>query len=190
MAQERVSKLEAALRRRRHSSQPQGGVEESPPTSRAKVAQCESFLERAKKREAAASPSKVDTVECRGGGRGATVGDASSQVGAPPGSSCHSQHVHGGAEVACSRGTVVEGVCPQTDPNPKRVLSGRFRPTVRRGDARVDPRLTEGSASGHRGRASLRKRPSISHLMSAQEWQRIFQEQPFAIPSAVANMVR
>ena len=35
------------------------------------------------------------------------------------------------------------------------VLSGRFRPTMRRG-ARVDPRPTEGSASGHRGRPSLR----------------------------------
>ena len=126
---ERVSKLEAALRavggRRRHSSEPPRGVEESPPASSAsvnadKVAQCESFLERARKREAAArelllsSPDRVDTVECRGRRRGATVGDTSSRVGALPVSSCCSRHVRRGAEVACSGGTVVEGEgrCP------------------------------------------------------------------------------
>ena len=187
VAQERVSKLEAALRacggRRRHSSQPQRGVEESPPTSRASVnsrqgCTMREFLGTGRKREAAARElllqaqtelTRLSTEVVEGEQRLATP---SSRVGAPPDSSCHSRHVRRGAEVACSSGTVVEGegICLSPNrPEPQTgVSSGRFRPTVRRGDARVDPRPTEGSASGHRGRASLRSGEDLpTHVFSS-----------------------
>ena len=165
--------------RRQHSSQPQRGVEESPPTSSASVnSTMREFLGTGQEegvshqRVVVASPDRVDTLECRGGGRGATVGDTSSRVGAPPVSSCHSRHVRRGAEVARSSGTVVEGEGRGPSPNRPEpqagVSSGRFRPTMRRGDARVDPRPTEGSASGHRGRPSLRSGEDLpSHVFSS-----------------------
>ena len=127
------------------------GAEETPPASSASVnarhgCTMREFLgtgqEEGGSRQSVgfAIPDRVDTVECRG--RGATVGNTSSRVGVPSVSSCCSRQVRRGAEVACS--------CLQTDPNPKRMSSGRFRSTMRRGDARVDPRPTEGFASGHR----------------------------------------
>ena len=97
VAQERVSKLEAALRAVGDDDDTAPNLREALKRARQqavplsipdKVAQCESFLERARKREAAArelllQADRVDTVECRGGRRGATVGDPSSRVGAP-----------------------------------------------------------------------------------------------------------
>ena len=157
VAQERVSKLQAALRA-------VGDDDDTAPNLR-------EALKKARQ-QAVPLSDRVDTVECRGRQRGASVGDASSRVGAPPVSSCRSRHVRRGAEVACSSGTVVEGEGRWPSPNRPEsqagVSSGRFRPTVRRGDARVDPRPTEGSARGHRGRPFLRSGEDLpTHVFSS-----------------------
>ena len=144
-----VSKLEAALRAVGDDDDTVPNLREALKRARQqpvplsipdKVAQCESFLERAREggsrqRVVVASPERVDTVECRG------------------------------AEVACSSGWGGEDFVPQ----------GRQRD------------LQAAIVAGH-----LSEVARISQLMSsaAQEWQRIFQEQPSAMPSAVANMVR
>ena len=70
--------------RRRHSSEPPRSVEESPPTSSASVNARQGCTMRDSwngpgrgscQRVVVASPDRVDTVECRGRRRGATVGD-------------------------------------------------------------------------------------------------------------------
>ena len=85
-----------------------------------------------------------------------------------------------------------EDVCPPTDPNPKRVCRREdFVPQCEEEMQEwIQGRQRDLQAAIVAGHFSEVAR--ISQLMSsaAQEWQRIFQEQPSAMPSAVANMVR
>ena len=82
-----------------------------------------------------------------------------------------------------------EDVCPQTDPNPKRVCRREdFVPQCEEEMQEwIQGRQRDLQAAIVAGHFSEVAR--ISQLMSsaAQEWQRIFQEQ-FAMPSAVANV--
>ena len=183
VARERVSKLDCGTQSgwgRRHSSQLPRGVEESPPASSASVNVRQGCAMReflgtgqeeggSRQRVGFASPDRVDTVECRGRRRGATVGDTSSRVGAPPVSSCCSRHVSRGGEVASSGGTIVEGEgrwpSPHRPESQVGVSSGRLCSTVRRGDARVDRGSTERSSSGHCGRAAPRSVEGLPTLV-------------------------
>ena len=158
--------------RRRHSSQPQRGVEESPPTSSASVCSGHGCTMReflGSGQEEGGSRQRVVVVQAQteltrlsaevveGEQRLATLRAELERSQSP------AVTVDLSAEVQRLRALVEqlskekEDVRLQTNPKPQAgVSSGRFRPTVRRGDARVDSRPTEGSASGHRGRPSLR----------------------------------
>ena len=139
VARERASKLEAALRAVGDDDDTAPSLREAlkkarqqavPLSPQDKVAQCESFLERARKREAAArelvlqAQTELTRLSAEVVERGATVGDTSSRVRAHTVSSCCSRHVSRGGEVC----VLVEQLLKekedgrhQTDPNPKRV---------------------------------------------------------------------
>ena len=121
-----------------------------------------------RQRVVVASPDRVDTVECRGGG-----------LERPQSPVVSVDMSAEGAEVACSSGTIVEGegrCLSQTDPNPKRVC--RREDFVLRCEEEMQEwiqgrqwDLQAAIVAGH-----LSKVARISQLMSsaAQEWRRIF----------------
>ena len=99
VAQERVSKLEAALRAVGDDDDTAPNLREALKRARQQAGPLSiprqgctmrEFLGTGQEeggscqRVVFAGPDRVDSVECRGGGRGATVGDVSSRVGAPP----------------------------------------------------------------------------------------------------------
>ena len=191
VAQERVSKLEAALRAVGDDDDTAPNLREALKRARLqavplsipdKVAQCESFLERARKREAAArelllqaqtelTRLSADVVE--GEQRLATFRAELERPQSPVVS------VDMSAEVQRLRAPVEqlskekEDVCRCVVEEMQEWIQGRQKRQA-------------AIVAGHFSEVARISQPMSS---AAQEWQRIFQEQP-AMPSAEANMVR
>ena len=143
----------------RHSERLKARQQAAPLSPQDNFAQCESFLERARKREAAARElvlqaqtelTRLSAEVVEGEQRLATL------------------------RAELERGTVVEGEGNRPEPQAG-LSSGRLHPTMQRGDARVDRGRTEGSSSGHCGQAAPRSReglPTLVHKQSKKKQMR------------------
>ena len=212
-ARERVSKLEAALKAVGDDDDTAPSLRQAlqkarqqavPLSTQEKVAQCESFLERARKREAAAK-EVVSQAQSELTRLSAEVAEGEQRLTTLRAELERPQPqvvaVDMSAEVERLRALVEqltkekEDARPQVDrqgPNPKRAC--------RRED--FVPHCDEEMAEWIEGRqkdlqsaivaGQLPEVARISQLLStaAREWQQILQEQAPAMPSAVANMVR